>query len=211
MPPASAVQSTRERILAYLDENPLASAQGLSRAWGLTRADIRYHLNALEREGLIEPVARPGGTLAGRGRPVKHYRRASGAGRSYAELCRALLEVVDDAVPEEQREAALRKTAERLAAGHAVPDSPVQRMNETVRFLTQLGYRARWEASARGPRVLLRGCPYAALLEAHPEICQVDCFLLETLTGLQLRQDARINLETGRPPACVFSPEWVRP
>lgn len=210
MPPVPTAQSTRDRILTYLAENSYASAQSLSRAWGLTRADIRYHLNALAADGLIELAPLPSRKPAGRGRPALHYRlKAAAAPHNLDGLCGALIEALLETGGPEGRVEALKRVASRLANGFTAPAIPVHRLNEAVQFLNHRGYRSRWEASASGPRILLRGCPYAALLNDHPEICTIDQHLIETLTGLKLRQDARANLITGTPPACVFSPEWV--
>ena len=210
MSPSLPPPSTRDRILTYLAENPLASAQALSRAWGLTRADIRYHLNALTLDGLIELAPRPSEKPAGRGRPIQYYRlKAASASHHLDSLCAALLNTLFNMVGPDQQDQALSQVADQLAAGHQLSSSPIQRLNDAVHFLNQRGYRARWEASASGPRFLLRGCPYAVLLKEHPEICQVDRRFLEVLTGLNLRQEARANPLTGKPPACVFSPQWI--
>ena len=160
MPPTITTQSTRDRILAYLAENPIASAQSLSRAWGLTRADIRYHLNALADDGLIELAPQPSNKPAGRGRPALHYRlKASAAPHNLDGLCGALIDALLETVGPERYDEALTRAACKLSAGFSPPSVPVQRLNETVHFLNQRGYRARWEASASGPRILLRGCP----------------------------------------------------
>ncbi len=45
---------TQTRILQYLKAHPAAAAAAISRALGMTTANIRYHLNSLEQAGLIE-------------------------------------------------------------------------------------------------------------------------------------------------------------
>lgn len=217
-PPQPAPAGTRERILAYLEENRTATVIALSRAWGLTRADIRYHINHLIEEGLVERVENPvpGATAragnakpAPRGRPTAIYRlSARSAPDNFPRLACALLQAVLDPLPEEAREAVLRSLAEKLAVG-AGPDSPrltSARFNQAVETLNGQSYRARWEASPAGPRFLLRSCPYAALIEERPELCSIDRYLLESLTGLSLRQTARMSAAPGGPPACVFLP-----
>lgn len=203
--------STRERIISYLSENQQASAQSLSRAWGLTRADIRYHLSALEADGMIEMVPRAAGRPAGRGRPEQFYRlKTENAPHNLGGLCAAVLSVLAHTADAEAREGLYRQVAGQMAASWQMPANLVHRLNAAAHRLNQNGYRARWEASASGPRFLLRSCPYAAVLNDHPEICQIDRHYLDALTGIKFQQDARLNPVTGRPPACVFSPQRLR-
>jgi len=207
-PTAVGKSSTRERIMAYLQENRTASAQALSRAWGLTRADIRYHLNALHSEGLIEQVPRDPSRPAPRGRPEQVYRLAARSlPDNFPALCAALLDALLCPLPFEDREPALRALAARLAGSFASVPHLTPRLNQSVEYLTQHGYRARWEAHAGGPRILLRSCPYAEILPSHPELCLLDRFLLEHLVRFPLRQTARINPAGGKPAACIFASE----
>jgi predicted ArsR family transcriptional regulator len=63
-------------------------------------------------------------------------------------------------------------------------------------------YQARWEAGADGPRVLFGRCPYAAVIEGHPELCQMDVSLLGNALGREVRQLGKIEKAQG---LCVFA------
>ncbi len=192
--------------MAYIRENRVASVQSLSRAWGLTRADIRYHFNELVAEGVLERVPRDFSQPARRGRPEQQFRLAAGSTpNNFPALCAALLDVLLNPLPLENREPALRDLARRLAGSFVRLPALTQRLNQASAFLTQHGYRARWEAHAGGPRILLRSCPYAALLPTHPELCALDRFLLEYLAELSLHQEVQMNLIGGKPAACIFT------
>jgi predicted ArsR family transcriptional regulator len=91
-----------------------------------------------------------------------------------------------------------------MADGFDPPISPTQRFTMAVTFLNKMAYRARWEAGPDGPHFQLRSCPYAAILEQHPELCEVDHRFLERLVQTPLLQTTRMNLITGVPSACVF-------
>ena len=201
----SGVESTRTRILDYLHEHPVASVSTLSKAWGLTRADIRYHLNMLSEEGLIELVPRDAAQPARRGRPAQTYRlSAQAAPNNLPALCHVLLSAYLDG-SQEPTESRLRALAERLAQPCPPSANLTRRLSLVVEVLSRYAYRPRWEAGAQGPRILLRTCPYAAILSQHPELCQMDRYLLEILLQMPLRQTARLNALTGHPPACVFT------
>jgi len=207
--------STRQRILAYLAEHHSVSAPILSRTWGLTPADIRYHLNGLFHDGLIDRIPNSIGSASRTGRPEQYYRlSAAAAPNNLAVLCGALLSIllangIEGGETEANRllQAAATSLKSTLtpAQASAAPTSAVTRLSQAIEALNRWNYRARWEAGKSGPRLLLHRCPYAAIVNDHPEICIIDRLLLEKLTGISLQQTARMNLVTGKPPACVFT------
>ncbi|HEU4743875.1 MAG TPA: hypothetical protein VFS61_01520, partial [Anaerolineales bacterium] len=75
-------------------------------------------------------------------------------------------------------------------------------LNLTVEKMNGMNYHARWEAGAEGPRIIFTHCPYAAILEKHPELCKMDEAMLKDLMG----QPARQTLKTGNEGSsvCVF-------
>ena len=176
------VTTSRQRVLAYLQKQKTATAAEISRALGMTAANARHHLAILEKSGLI--AAYPAGNSGGRGRPAKRYTLARFArGEGVIPLAAHLLEEYILSAPPDAREERLRRLARRFG-GAPAKGSIMQRLLETVRKLTQLGYDAQWEAHAEGPRILLRQCPYAAILPEHPELCEMDSALLEHLLGV---------------------------
>ena len=71
-----------------------------------------------------------------------------------------------------------------------------------IEKLNEMHYQSRWEAGADGPRVIFGRCPYAAVIEGHPELCQMDANLLENMFGREVRQLGRIEKAQG---LCVFA------
>lgn len=180
--------------------------------WGLTRANIRYHLNELLHEGAIERVHTSIGGLASVGRPIQFYRLSTEEiPNNLPALCQALLSALEELNPGQTADEYLRAVAHAMVRkitnnqGEGANTSIVRRLGLAVRYLDIWKYRARWEAGASGPRILLRKCPYAVIINEHPELCQMDKFLLEKLTGLSLQQTTKMNLNTGKPPACLFA------
>ncbi len=197
--------TTRLRILDYLRKQQTASALELSRALGMTRANIRHHLVVLEMNDLVEVV---GQRQQGRGRPENVYglsRRV--LGDSLDELASALLGEWLGRLPEEEREAGLRSLAGRLASGSegTWDGTLVRRLAETVRFLNAHHYQARWEAGAAGARVILGHCPFLAIVDKHPELCQMDAFLLERCLGQRVVQRSKLERQASGILQCVFA------
>jgi len=199
--------NSRQRLIAHLRSHPAASASDLARALGLTAADVRHHLSRLTAEGLVEPAGQRRGP--GAGRPERTFRLGRLAqGDSLDLLAAALL----DGMSGDEREAGLRAAAVRLA-GAVIPSGlpPARRLAAAVERLNQLRYRARWEAHAEGPRVILGNCPYAAIIADHPELCRMDALLLETHLGapaqLRLCREPDANGEVH----CMFTLESNRP
>jgi predicted ArsR family transcriptional regulator len=198
-------QDTRERILAYLQKNHLATVPELSKLWGFTRANIRYHLNQFIQEGLVvlaDPSAnRPGN----RGRPTQYYRLSTPSlSQNYFNLARALLAIVAPKGLESLPHTGVAEIAAQMATSPPEQHNLSRRMNQVIQELSKQNYQARWEASADGPEVRFFNCPYASLLSVEPGLCLLDKYLLERSIGLAVNQTAQINLIRGVPKCCIF-------
>jgi len=65
-----------------------------------------------------------------------------------------------------------------------------------------MNYHARWEAGPEGPRIIFSHCPYAAIIEKHPELCKMDEAMLRELMGQPATQMFKIGKEGSS--VCVF-------
>lgn len=217
MPTLPEEQSTRDHVLALIRRFSTVSVDDLTHTLGLTRADIRYHLNALIDDGMVEHAAPAPSQPVRRGRPVIYYRLSvSATPGNLPFLCSALfhtlLSTPGFADPGEPAPAKtlptneiLQAIAARMAAGIPSSAGPIQRLNQAVDYLNAHQYRARWEASPTGPRIMFHNCPYAAVIDQMPDMCTVDQMLLEQLTHTRVRQTARIDRYAGKHTACVFA------
>lgn len=204
------MKTSRQRLLEFVYARKIVSAGELSRALQMTEANARHHLAILQEQGLVEVVGeRP---PQGKGRPAQLFGPSKQAlGNNLARLAKALLaEMADEgwAVRVARRMAADEETPLPLPASSARAQEGgghlTQRLVHTVQRLNELHYQARWEAHAGGPRLILRNCPYAAIIEKHPELCQVDAALLEQLAGAPVEQIAKLAPERGGGVVCVF-------
>jgi predicted ArsR family transcriptional regulator len=75
-----------------------------------------------------------------------------------------------------------------------------------VEKLNEMHYQSRWEAGAEGPRVLFGRCPYAAVIEKHPELCRMDVNVLGNALGRELKQLGKIEKGMG---ICVFGMKGI--
>ncbi len=187
--------TVRQKVLTYLNKSRTASAREIARSLKMSAATVRHHLRVLAADGRLELSSVRGGD--GRGRPEKIYSLPRAAlGTNLAALSEALLTEAGSGIR-------MESLAKQLAKVDTFAGQPLaKRLNLTVERTNGMNYHARWEAGSEGPRVVFSHCPYAAIIEKHPELCKMDEALLKDLVG----QPARQILKTGKEGSsvCVF-------
>ena len=187
--------TARQKVLAYFVKSRTASTREIARALKMSAATVRHHLRVLASDGRLEMSAVRG--RDGRGRPEKIYSLPRAAlGDNLSVLSDLLLTEAGTA-------ARMDVLAKRLTDQTNFTTQPLaRRLNLTVEKLNQMNYHARWEAGSEGPRILFTHCPYAAIIEKHPELCQMDQAMLKEL----LAQPARQIFKSGKEGSsvCVF-------
>ncbi len=201
--------TARQKIFSYISKRRSVIAAEIARDLRMTPANARHHLAQLRKNGQIEIVGKRSAGDKG-GRPVKVYAVSRAVlGDGLASLSHHLLEEMLASVNGDQRVSLMQKLGQRLASScTGVPStSSMLRLNNAVQHLDKLGYESRWEAHARGPRLILGHCPYAAIMAEHPELCEMDAALLEGCLGQPVAQRSKLEgAESGRP-FCVFAVE----
>ena len=192
--------TVRQKVLAYLTKSRTASPREIARALGLSAATVRHHLRVLVADGRLEMASVR--RRDGRGRPEKVYSLPRAAlGDNLSALSDALLTEAGSGV---RMEALAGHIARRLAGESNFVSQPLaKRLNLTVEKLNQMNYHARWEAGSEGPRLIFGHCPYAAILEKHPELCRMDEALLAEWMGGSAVQVFRTGKEGSS--VCVFA------
>lgn len=188
------MQTVRQKILSYVTKTHIASAREISRVLKLSVANVRYHLRVLVFDGrLAESVIL---SHEKRGRPEKVYSLPQSAlGDNLSHLSDALL-------TEAGQHVQMDALVESLAGDFNFMNEPLaKRLNLVVEKLNQMNYHARWEAAAEGPRLIFGHCPYATIIEKHPELCLMDAALLEKLIGQAAKQLTTIRNGSK---SCVF-------
>lgn len=88
-----------------------------------------------------------------------------------------------------------------------------RRLGQLVRFLTQHGYQANWEAHRNGPMIILKNCPYTTIIDKHPLLCLMDLQVLKNALRVEVNQVEKMRPEeVGRPNLCRFlaNPELMK-
>jgi predicted ArsR family transcriptional regulator len=187
--------TTRQRILNHLKKTRAASAREIARALDLSAPNVRHHLGVLASDGRVEAATVANGEK--RGRPEKSYSLSQAAlGDNLAGLAEALLSIEGSMLKVES-------LASHILDANQFTNVPIpKRLALLVEKLNEKHYQARWEAGADGPRVLFGRCPYAAVIEGHPELCQMDVRVLEIFLGRDFRQLGKIEKKQG---LCLFA------
>jgi len=188
--------TARQKVLSYFNKMHTASVREVARALKMSAANVRHHLRVLVSDGRLEISSVR--EREGRGRPEKVYSIPRAAlGDNLSALSDALWMEAGSSVRVEA-------LAKRLAGESNFKSQPMaKRLNLIVEKLNQMKYHARWEAGSQGPRIIFGHCPYAAIIERHPELCRMDEALLEELMGQSAEQLTKIGRDGSL--SCVFA------
>ena len=164
--------ASRQKILTHLKKTRSASAREIARALKLSAPNVRHHLSVLCSDGRVELTAL--NNREGRGRPEKVYSLSEAAlGDNLSALAEAVLAETGSSL-------SMEAVAGRILDGRQFAGQSMnRRLALLVEKLNEMHYQARWEAGAGGPRVIFGRCPYARVIEGHPEICIMDAALLK--------------------------------
>lgn len=175
-------RSSREEILTFLKTTPDSSVLSLSTALNLTKADIRYHINLLQLEGIV--VQSTPKQPTGRGRPPTHFSLTPGY---YADNLHEVLIEILQFLPD--KKSTLTQLAQQLIK--KMESSPqknvIKQLNQLVEFLNLRDYQAHWETHRNGPVIFFMNCPYRRILEDHPDFCQMDIEMVQRALGCTVK------------------------
>ncbi|WP_219418652.1 helix-turn-helix transcriptional regulator [Pseudonocardia nigra] len=201
----------RARIYAHIagTKEP-CSRQEVSETLGIGRTLVAFHLDKLQRAGLVRTVAGRAAS-GGRGRPPQRFavtRRdlsASVPPRRYELLAELLVQAVAEHTADEPlRKAALRVARRRgseLAHDAAAGKHPSTARDLLADLLERLGYQPRHN----GNQVVLTNCPFERLRIHDSElVCSINLALATGyLEGLGLADDFAARLAPCPVNCCV--------
>lgn len=185
--------STRWEVLRILRAYGQASVGDLARQVGVKPVTIRHHLNSLQAEGLVEVEEQRQAV----GRPLHLYRLTPAADwlfpQTYHLLVEELLDQIKTAFPPTVVQALIDSLVASLAdeIRHEVEGLPDEvRRHRLVEWLEQHGLTARWRQSEQGLQLVKYHCPYYAVSQRHPELCQIDEALVRAVVKVEVERAA---------------------
>jgi predicted ArsR family transcriptional regulator len=196
----------RKRILDFVAQHPATTAGQIARALGMNGPAVRHHLTILLEDGRVESAS--GAQESGRGRPPRRFRISSRLdGDNLSLIADTALGLLTSAADRRT----WRRLIDALADGLIEQLGPIDgrgpasmRLTAIVARLNTLHYVAHWEAGASGPRLFLGRCPYAAVIQNHPELCEMDARAVSKLAGTGAEQVAKIDAKSRAQTQCVF-------
>lgn len=201
-------KTTRQKILDYLEKRETVTASELAQAFRMTAANARHHLACMVEEGVVIILPGPGDGIfqqpgqERRGRPDQLYRlRKSAEADNLSQLAEALLRIL---VVKEEAEGRLEDLGRQLSGGNVEGKTLTLRLQQAIKRLNAMQYRARWEAHSDAPRLVFGHCPYAKILSAFPQLCTMDAKMLEEMLGGRASQAARLEEVQPGIRQCVF-------
>lgn len=199
------MKTTRQLIFEHIQTKLIATAPEISRALDVTPANVRHHLSILVAEGAIVVVGeRP---PQGRGRPTLLYSVTKHASQhNLDQLSSVMLEKLLDEPSNYERQSRLREIGARMAGVDKNKQIKLtQRLYQAIQRLNEMNYQARWEARSTAPQIILGHCPYSAILAEHPELCELDKFILEELLDVRVKLTACLARDPRGFTFCAFS------
>jgi predicted ArsR family transcriptional regulator len=198
------MSTSRQKILNYIIEQQSTTVEDLSKVFRVTPANIRHHLSILTEQGSVKVIGQKAVNF--KGRPAQIYSSSQLSDQNNLDhLSDALLcTLVCNSGPNEKKQM-IDNIALHIGAEFKVDfTNPTRRMYSTIHSLNRMNYQAHWEAHIKNPRIMLGHCPYYAILDEHPELCQVDASLLEHLLDTPVWQIEKQAINTKGIPQCVF-------
>jgi predicted ArsR family transcriptional regulator len=193
--------STRGRVVNLI-RGGASTVEELALKLELTDNAVRAHLVSLERDGLVQQS----GVRRGARKPHFTYSLTTEAEKlfpkAYDALLNQLIAVLKDRLDEREIEVVLREVGRSIAAG-AVPgqqDDLESRVQTALKVLAAIGGAAEAEQLEEKFVIRSNGCPLAAAVSVHPEVCQ----LAETLVSEIVKAPVQECCDRTSNPRCRF-------
>jgi predicted ArsR family transcriptional regulator len=194
--------STRGRVVGLL-RGKSGTVIELAEALGLTDNAVRAHLLSLERDGLV----RQSGVQRGARKPHYAYELTDEAERlfpkAYDALLNQLITTLKGRLPPSAIEDVLREVGRSLAARHSSDGGSEDleaRLRNAADILKAIGGTPSLESEDGKLVIRSGGCPLAAAVAEHPEVCELAEALVAEVVGLPVRE----SCDRSGTPKCRF-------
>ena len=192
-------ESTRGQIVTILRGSP-STVDELAKKLELTDNAVRAHLLTLERDGLV----RQGGLRRGPRKPHFTYELTEQADalfpKAYDALLNQLIGVLKSRLSPSEIEEVLREVGRAVAADAPAAQDQESRIKIAVKVLEAIGGAAEVEHHGDKTMIVATGCPLAAAVAVHPEVCR----LAETLVAEIVKVPVEEKCDREGRPKCRF-------
>ncbi len=191
------MQDTRQDILQILREKGQADITELAKMLGLSSVTVHYHINVLQRDGLLEVTPTRQGV--GRPRNVISLRDAAMQKfpQSYHRLSDRLLDTLKNRLTEADIQNLFERIGDEIAAEHAASlqgKTLEQKVATLLELLGEEGFMSKLEKIGADDFVLTQyNCPYQYVVNRHPEVCELDLRLMNTALGAPVKRQACVT------------------
>jgi len=201
----------RARIYAHLTATPEPrTQQEIAQALGIGRTLVAFHLDKLQRTGLVHP-ARSHPAPDGRGRPPQRYAAsdqeliATMPPRRYHLLAEVLVRAAREQAPGEPLRAAATRVARRQGVELAQTEGQAAQRGSRPRSLMHLLTRLGYEPHRNGDTIVLTNCPFQRLRAVDTElVCSINAALgAGYLEGLSMSDGVLARLRPCPVNCCV--------
>jgi len=200
--------STRGRVVGLL-RGKSGTVTELAEKLGLTDNAVRAHLLSLERDGLV----RQSGVQRGARKPHYSYELTPEAERlfpkAYDALLNQLITTLKGRLQPSALEDVLREVGRSIAGRHASGDPSADleaRLQHALEVLKAIGGTPSVEREGGKLSIRSGGCPLAAAVVEHPEVCELAEALVAEIVGLPVRE----SCVRGESPKCCFEIEEAK-
>ena len=184
----------RQDILRFLREKGESDVSELAEALGLSSVTVHYHLNVLQRDGLLDSKA----VRQGVGRPRNVFTLSDTAfakfPQGYHRLSDRLLDMLKSRLTESDIQGLFERIGAEIAAEHAaaLKDKPLeQKIEMLIGLLGEEGFMSRLEKVGNDQFVLTQyNCPYQYVATRHPEVCELDLQLMSDALGMPVQRES---------------------
>src|ERR1051325_3916915 len=200
-------ESTRGQIVNILRGAP-ATVEDLAKQLDLTDNAVRAHLLTLERDGLV----RQSGLRRGPRKPHFTYALTPEAEglfpKAYDALLNQLLAVLKNRLNPAEIEDVLREVGRAVAAGAPTQQDAdlASRVQTAMKVLEAIGGAAEVEEDGDKIVICSSGCPLAAAVAVHPEVCRLAESLITEIVKLPVKE----HCDREGTPKCRFEIDATR-
>lgn len=184
-----AENTTKSKILGYLNKNGEASVNCLSDFLKLTHMAVRKHLNSLTIQGVVTTR-----TLSKRvGRPQLVYLIKKDPKSISSEFTNEFLDAIKEKYGkntildfvQKRNKTFFEKYKDRL-----INKTVLERVHEAAKIFNEYDFDTVVEEDVKSKKITLRHkiCPMSQVVSEHPEPCLLEPELIESLVGAKVNR-----------------------